>query len=130
MARRKWRLDTKYQEINNFCRQCSINLFGVDFADFQGWMFHQDAFGDILVPCQGCGWTLVDPYGTCLLAHKEHKQMKLGDRDYIEQAPEIIERFFGVEERLLYEASLESTTETEATYDESSGDDSADTEAE
>lgn len=54
----------------DFCKQCSIDLFGEDFRDLAGI---GAARGEELEPgsgwialCEGCGPTLVDDNGVCM----------------------------------------------------------------
>ncbi len=76
----------------HYCRQCSIQRFGIDFRDFRQGKLYEDALGDRLVYCWNCGSTLVDAMGNCLIYHEEH--MRSGDSEYKDQADEILARFF------------------------------------
>ena len=68
----------------DFCKQCSIELFGVDSGDLKG-LGHPItplAFGEgYPALCEGCGATLVNVEGECVNPDcmKEHgKQPKTG----------------------------------------------------
>jgi hypothetical protein len=52
----------------DFCQQCSINLFGEDFGDFNGITKHKDFEKGLscVVLCEGCGVIQVDPEGRCI----------------------------------------------------------------
>ena len=47
----------------DFCKQCSIKLFGEDFGDLSDLCKPDELVG---VLCEGCGGTVVDHTGTCL----------------------------------------------------------------
>jgi len=60
----------------DFCKQCSIELFGEDFEDLKGL-----GDGKVLEPgfgwsclCEGCGSAIVNDEGECIAAHciKKH----------------------------------------------------------
>lgn len=60
----------------DFCKQCSIDMFGEDFGDLKGL-----GNGEKLKPdygwqalCEGCGMTIVDNDGKCISKHclKQH----------------------------------------------------------
>lgn len=64
----------------DFCRQCSIRLFGDDFGDLANLVPHQSRPYNVQVLCEGCGETVVDDEGNCLggcLSHNEHKKESL-----------------------------------------------------
>lgn len=46
----------------DFCRQCSIELFGEDFKDLAGLCKEGEV---VTVICEGCGYTTVDCDGNC-----------------------------------------------------------------
>ncbi len=51
-----------------FCRQCSIELFGRDHGDLAGVTGKGDyrkGLAEIVV-CEGCGVIQVDPNGSCI----------------------------------------------------------------
>ena len=54
----------------DFCKQCSINIFGEDSGDLKG-IGGEDSvplkpgYGYAVI-CEGCGPTLVDEEGTCI----------------------------------------------------------------
>lgn len=62
----------------DFCKQCSEELFGEDFADFAGTC---DRGAHTTVLCEGCGVSVVDYTGTCTSTNclKEHGIPKIGD---------------------------------------------------
>lgn len=47
----------------DFCKQCSIELFGEDFGDHKG---HCKEGMMVAVICEGCGFVHVDHEGKCL----------------------------------------------------------------
>jgi len=52
----------------DFCRQCSIDLFGEDFGDLKG-LTDPESWAKGLAACaicEGCGWIQVDPAGNCV----------------------------------------------------------------
>lgn len=44
----------------DFCKDCSIELFGEDFNDFAGLCKENEM---IYVLCEGCGWVYVNHFG-------------------------------------------------------------------
>lgn len=52
----------------DFCRQCSISLFGKDYGDLKGLTTEQDTSNDLFacVICEGCGPIQVDHEGNCV----------------------------------------------------------------
>ena len=50
----------------DFCKQCSIEIFGQDSRDLSG-LFTGPLNKDHGIPviCEGCGWTYVDLEGNC-----------------------------------------------------------------
>lgn len=49
----------------DFCKQCSILMFGEDFGDFDNLPGMRE--GDqAAVICEGCGFTEIDHHGKCL----------------------------------------------------------------
>lgn len=48
----------------DFCKQCSIKLFGEDFGDLSDLLEDDDNWADVL--CEGCGRTRVDRAGKCI----------------------------------------------------------------
>jgi hypothetical protein len=56
----------------DFCRQCSLELFGEDYGDFAGIA----STGEVaLVLCEDCGLTHVDQWGRCVSdCDKYHKR--------------------------------------------------------
>ena len=46
-----------------FCKQCSIGLFGIDYRDFAGLCGEGE---HVLALCEGCGIIHVDADGNCL----------------------------------------------------------------
>ena len=52
----------------DFCKQCSIDMFGEDFGDLAGITTEEDTQNDraVLVMCEGCGPTYVDHTGKCV----------------------------------------------------------------
>lgn len=48
----------------DFCKQCSEELFLVDFGDMAGLIPSDETAISVL--CEGCGPTLVNPQGECL----------------------------------------------------------------
>lgn len=51
-----------------FCKQCSIELFGKDYEEFKGLTSQKDWEDEMacVVLCEGCGPILVDPEGRCI----------------------------------------------------------------
>lgn len=66
----------------DFCKQCSINLFGKDFCDMANISSEQNTKDEMYarVLCEGCGLTLVDHTGKCLgnCMVKEHGNGQAG----------------------------------------------------
>lgn len=59
----------------DFCKQCSIDIFGEDSKDFAGLLADwEDGPTDALlqVLCEGCGVTCVDNTSTCMVDCLEH----------------------------------------------------------
>lgn len=52
----------------DFCKQCSLELFGKDFEDFKGATTETDVKNKLaaVVLCEGCGPIQVDPDGACI----------------------------------------------------------------
>lgn len=52
----------------DFCRQCSIEMFGVDAGDLRGLNKEATLTNETGFPtiCEGCGYNLVDHMGQCL----------------------------------------------------------------
>jgi len=52
----------------DFCKQCSIEMFGKDYGDFKGISSEEDTKNDLypLVLCEGCGPIQVDHEGKCV----------------------------------------------------------------
>ena len=54
----------------DFCRQCSLQLFGEDFKDLAG-LVTEEQFKEkhlvSLVICEGCGYTEVNHLGECMI---------------------------------------------------------------
>lgn len=61
----------------DFCRQCSIDLFGEDFEDLAGLSTPADTKKEMYctVICEGCGYVQVDHAGNCVSKDclKKHK---------------------------------------------------------
>jgi len=50
-----------------FCKQCSIEIFGEDFKDFtSSWRKELPKDYGYLVICEGCGPTKIDVNGKCI----------------------------------------------------------------
>ncbi len=52
----------------DFCRQCSIDLFGKDFRELSGLVSSEDwelGYGALVI-CEGCGPVIVDIEGSCV----------------------------------------------------------------
>lgn len=47
----------------DFCKQCSINMFGEDFKELAR-ISEPGQFADVI--CEGCGWTTVNHNGECV----------------------------------------------------------------
>jgi len=60
----------------DFCRQCSIDLFGDDYRDLADLSWPSDTRMGNYAPalCEGCGVTIVDHEGKCVSEHclKQH----------------------------------------------------------
>jgi hypothetical protein len=54
----------------DFCKACSIDLFGEDFKELAGITAQEawDAGTACKVICEGCGYIQVDPDGNCVSA--------------------------------------------------------------
>jgi len=54
--------------MTDFCKQCSIELFGKDFGDLKGITSRKDweQGKAVVVICEGCGIIQVDPDGRCI----------------------------------------------------------------
>lgn len=52
----------------DFCKQCSLALFGEDFEDFVGLSTEQDTLDELFcwVLCEECGDIQVDHTGKCV----------------------------------------------------------------
>ena len=52
----------------DFCKQCSIDVYGEDMKDLSGLSTELDTNGDLypVVLCEGCGPTQVDHTGVCV----------------------------------------------------------------
>lgn len=52
----------------DFCRQCSIEMFGEDMKDLAGLTTEADTAAKMVahVICEGCGHTYVDHTGKCV----------------------------------------------------------------
>lgn len=48
----------------DFCKQCSVEMFGEDTRDLAG--SPPDAYKRLHTICEGCGFTVVDYDGVCL----------------------------------------------------------------
>lgn len=51
-----------------FCKQCSIDLFGEDFGDLAGLTSEEQWNNGFAITtiCEGCGLIQVDPEGNCV----------------------------------------------------------------
>lgn len=51
----------------DFCKQCSIKIFGKDYGDLKGLSSEEDTKNGLfaLVICEGCGEILVNHLGEC-----------------------------------------------------------------
>ena len=60
----------------DFCRQCSLELFGKDFGDLANITKKRDYKKGlaVVVLCEGCGYIQVDPKWNCISKDclKEH----------------------------------------------------------
>lgn len=70
----------------DFCKQCSLELFGEDFGDLKGLTTNEDWKKGLaaVVICEGCGVIQVDPDGRCispdcLKKHRKEKNSKKGE---------------------------------------------------
>jgi hypothetical protein len=54
--------------MSEFCKQCSILIFGEDFGNLKGISKPEDAEKNIypIVICEGCGPIQVNPEGECI----------------------------------------------------------------
>ena len=52
----------------NFCKQCSIEMFGKDFGDFKGVSTETNTRNNLflIALCEGCGPIQVDHSGICI----------------------------------------------------------------
>jgi len=59
----------------DLCQQCSIEIYGEDSRDLAGIndpnIASKYCAGGHVVICEGCGWTIVDNNGRCLLHDHE-----------------------------------------------------------
>ena len=63
----------------DFCRQCSVVVFGEDFKDLADLGPPLGPNLGYIALCEGCGPTLVTHEGTCILnGCKEHKVHQSG----------------------------------------------------
>ena len=60
--------------MSDYCRQCSLDHFGVDLGELEGLTKPKDWALDFAVSaiCEGCGIILVDPEGNCASDCAEH----------------------------------------------------------
>lgn len=60
----------------DFCKQCSIDIFGEDFGDMKNCSTPEDTAKSLfaLVLCEDCGPTQVDHEGKCIAedCYKKH----------------------------------------------------------
>lgn len=52
----------------DFCKQCSIQLFGQDYKELAGLISEEEVkkgMGAVVI-CEGCGFVLVNHLGECL----------------------------------------------------------------
>jgi len=67
-----------------FCKQCSIEIFGEDYGDFKGLSTIENTEHDmgVVVICEGCGCVVVDHEGYCISSdcpkHGKQKEKKNG----------------------------------------------------
>lgn len=54
--------------MSDFCKQCSIDLFGKDFEDLRGLTTPADTDNGLYAPaiCEGCGFIQVNHEGECI----------------------------------------------------------------
>lgn len=54
--------------MSDFCKQCSIELFGEDLGDLKGLSKPEDTRDGLyaMTICEGCGPNQVDHEGTCV----------------------------------------------------------------
>lgn len=63
----------------DFCKQCSISLFGQDYGDMKMSDSKSLKQGEgFSVLCEGCGPTLVGKDGECLFANENEPPEKMG----------------------------------------------------
>lgn len=62
----------------DFCKQCSLEIFGEDFEDLKGLC---EEGHTTFTLCEGCGFTAVNHLGVCVCVDclKEHGKPKVGD---------------------------------------------------
>lgn len=64
--------------MSDFCRQCSLEIFGEDFENFKGLTTTTIPVESVLweVLCEGCGKTLVNNKGECINPYclKKHRE--------------------------------------------------------
>ena len=64
----------------DFCKQCSLEIFGEDFGDLSGQLTQEQADAGMVARsiCEGCGLTYVNQEGECVnkhcLIHGEKKE--------------------------------------------------------
>ena len=70
----------KEKNMADFCKQCSIELFGEDYGNFKGLTLEKDWKDNkaCIVLCEGCGYIQVDPEGNCVSKDclKKHGEIK------------------------------------------------------
>lgn len=67
----------------DFCRQCSLRIFGQDFGDLKHLVTEEQANEDKCadVICEGCGPTQVNRRGDCVNHDPDHKDHHRGDQE-------------------------------------------------
>lgn len=62
----------------DFCKQCSIEMFGKDFGDFKGLISRWKSWKGYGVPvlCEGCGFILVNHKGKRIKTFYNQEEMK------------------------------------------------------
>lgn len=63
----------------DFCKQCSIDIFGEDFGDMKG-ITSQETWDNKranIVLCEDCGTIQVDPKGNCVSDCLKHHNIEV-----------------------------------------------------
>lgn len=99
--------------VTHLCNQCAVLYFGREFDDLH--FTDEGPHGDRLHYCYGCGWTLIDIEGNCLLGHH------METLDYKSQWQDTLRRFFG-DEAVIVEDIVDQVEESDHVGEEEGAD--------